>query len=272
MLKVNLHLLEGCNFHCRTCFAHFDSHRLLSCAEWKQIIDNLHRSGKVDAVNFAGGEPLLYPQLDELIKYAHDLGFKTSIITNGSRVTIPWLRKNAAYLDMIGFSIDSFDYATSVKMGRCTHSFQTFGKEEFMKIYPELIAQNVKIKINTVVNRLNLHEQISQHLDGLKIDRWKLLKMKPFDNGKFSNYNIAITDEEFNDFVQRNPHPGRIVENSLVNSYFVIDAKGDFLDNSRDTYQPVGSLLREDFNTVFSRYNFDKDLYNSRYTPDHKIA
>ena len=28
--KVNLHLLEACNFKCRYCFAHFDKHRILS--------------------------------------------------------------------------------------------------------------------------------------------------------------------------------------------------------------------------------------------------
>ena len=87
MFKVNLHLLEGCNFHCRTCFAHFDSRRTLSVMEWKHIIDNLYKSGKVNAINFAGGEPMLYAHLGELIKYVYSLNMKVSIITNGSLMT-----------------------------------------------------------------------------------------------------------------------------------------------------------------------------------------
>ena len=136
MFKVNLHLLEGCNFHCRTCFAHFDSRRTLNVEEWKHIIDNLYNSGKVNAINFAGGEPMLYVYLGELIKYAYGLNMKVSIITNGSLMTNKWLSKYAQYIDMIGFSIDSFDKNNSIKMGRCSCKNQVFGKAEFLNIYP----------------------------------------------------------------------------------------------------------------------------------------
>ena len=150
MFKVNLHLLEGCNFHCRTCFAHFDSKRLLSVGEWKHIIDNLYKSGQVNAVNFAGGEPFLYPHLGELVEYAHSLNLKVSIITNGSLVTKAWLDKYAHCVDMIGFSIDSFNRNISITMGRCSHNKQTFGIDEFLNIYPYLLEHNIKIKINSL--------------------------------------------------------------------------------------------------------------------------
>ncbi len=271
MFKVNLHLLEACNFHCRTCFAHFDSKKLLSVDEWKSIIDNLYESGKVNAVNFAGGEPLLYPGLGELIEYAHSLKLKISIITNGSLITKDWLDKYARYIDMIGFSIDSFDKATSITMGRCSCKNKTFGKDEFLAIYPELLAHNVRIKINTVVNKFNYQEQFSKNLEGLKIDRWKVLKVKAFDNGKFNNKALLITDEQFQDFVKSNLYVNSVVEDSMVNSYFVIDANGDLLDNSPKDYGVVGSLLQESFNSVYSRYNFDKALYESRYTDMNKV-
>lgn len=266
MFKVNLHLLEGCNFHCRTCFAHFDSKRLLSVGEWKHIIDNLYKSGQVNAVNFAGGEPFLYPHLGELVEYAHSLNLKVSIITNGSLVTKAWLDKYAHCVDMIGFSIDSFNRNISITMGRCSHNKQTFGIDEFLNIYPYLLEHNIKIKINTVVNKFNYKEQFSHNLVGLKIDRWKVLKVKEFNNGKFNNHDLLITMEQFNEFVKANSYKNRIVEDSLVNSYFVIDANGNLLDNSPEAYGTVGSLLTEKFNDVFSRFNFDRALYESRYT------
>ena len=270
MFKVNLHLLEGCNFHCRTCFAHFDSRRTLSVMEWKHIIDNLYKSGKVNAINFAGGEPMLYAHLGELIKYVYSLNMKVSIITNGSLMTNKWLSKYAQYIDMIGFSIDSFDKNNSIKMGRCSCKNQVFGRDKFLNIYPELLKHNIKIKINTVVNRFNYQEQFSKQLEGLKIDRWKVLKMKAFDNGKFNNRDLEISMEEFNDFVEANPYVNRIVEDSMVNSYFVVDANGILLDNSPNSYGSVGSLLEEDFESVFNRFNFDEDLYNSRYVKVNK--
>lgn len=270
MFKVNLHLLEACNFRCRTCFAHFDSKRLLSVDEWKRIIDNLYKSGRVNAVNFAGGEPFIYPRLGELVEYAHGLNLKVSIITNGSLITQAWLDRYAHCIDMIGFSIDSFDRNISIAMGRCSCQGQTFGINEFLQIYPQLLAHNIKIKINTVVNKINYREQFSHNLAGLRIDRWKVLKMKAFDNGRFSNHDLAITMEQFNFFVKNNPYKNRIVEDSMVNSYFVIDANGDLLDNSPEAYGRVGSLLTESFNEVFARFNFDRALYESRYT-EHEL-
>ena len=145
MFKVNLHLLEACNFRCRTCFAHFDSKRLLSVDEWKRIIDNLYKSGRVNAVNFAGGEPFIYPQLGELVEYAHGLNLKVSIITNGSLITQAWLDRYAHCIDMIGFSIDSFDRNISIAMGRCSCQGQTFGINEFLQIYPQLL-KNVRVE------------------------------------------------------------------------------------------------------------------------------
>lgn len=266
MYKVNLHLLEGCNFRCKTCFAHFNSKGVLTTAQWKQVIDNLHRSRIVDAINFAGGEPMLYAGLDELIQYAKDYGMKTSIITNGSLVTTTWLRKNVGNLDMIGFSIDSFDNSTSVKLGRCCQGCKVFGKDEFMRLYDVLAGADVKVKINTVVNKLNYEEEFSQHLQDVHIDRWKVLRMKPFSNGVFNNYALKISDEQFRYFVDRNPYENRIVEDSLVNSYFVVDSNGRLLDNSSDGfYGHIGNVLDESFERILQRYTLDTELYYSRY-------
>ena len=94
--------------------------------------------------------------------------------------------------------------------------------------------------------------------------------MKAFDNGKFNNHDLEISMEEFNDFVKANPYVNRIVEDSMVNSYFVVDANGNLLDNSPNSYGSVGSLLEEDFDSVFNIFNFDEDLYNSRYVKVNK--
>ena len=56
-----------------------------------------------------------------------------------------------------------------------------------------------------------------------------------------------------------------VPESSLARSYIIIDNRGSLIDNAEDNYKTVGSLLREDFRTVFSRYAFDEELYASRY-------
>ena len=43
-LKVNLHITQSCNYHCRYCFAQFKHRQNLSSDAWKRILDNLKAS------------------------------------------------------------------------------------------------------------------------------------------------------------------------------------------------------------------------------------
>lgn len=67
--KINLHILEACNFRCRQCFSKFGTEKLLPVEDWKKIVDNCIAGADVTEFNIAGGEPMLYPGLIELVKY-----------------------------------------------------------------------------------------------------------------------------------------------------------------------------------------------------------
>ena len=56
-LKINLHITQKCNYHCRYCFAHFENEKDLAVGDWKRIIDNIYASSDVDSFNFAGANP-----------------------------------------------------------------------------------------------------------------------------------------------------------------------------------------------------------------------
>jgi len=287
-MKVNLHITEKCNYNCKQCYAKFESFKEPSAEEWKKIIDNCQSSGKVNAYNFAGGEPMLYKGLDELIKYAHNTGSSVSIITNGFLITDEWIENNALYLDIIGFSIDSFSEETLVDIGRCTCSGRLLETERLVGIIRKLKACNpdIKIKINTVISSLNKSE--SPAMDILKynlpIDRWKLLKMCPFKNEEFSNYHLAVSDKEYYDFVERNTdilnavksngilyntETGMeiVAEDRINGGYIMIDAGGYLVDDTLNSnYTRIIDCKTEDFNKGVSMLNFDTELYKSRYS------
>lgn len=268
MKKVNLHILERCNFHCKGCFAHFENEKTKDFYFWKQVLDNLKSSNMVSAVNFAGGEPLLHRGLAELIKYARGLGFKVSVITNGFYVNQKWLDENVDYLDCLGFSLDSLDESTSIALGRCTRANEVFGADRLAKVCEYIRANGfkTKIKINTVVSRKNYREKFVHKIADLEIDRWKLLKLKVFDNGKHCNSMLDINDEEFEYFVENNQYKNAVVEKSMVNSYLMVDANGNLVDNSDYDYKVVGSAFDESFEGLYSRYEgFDSKLYTQRY-------
>lgn len=268
MKKVNLHILERCNFHCVGCFAHFKSKGTKGFDFWVQVLDNLKSSNMVSAVNFAGGEPLLHEKLSKLIKYSKKLEFKVSVITNGFYVNQKWLDENAGYLDCLGFSLDSLDEGTSIALGRCTRAKEVFGADRLAKVCEYIRANGfkTKIKINTVVSRKNYREKFVHKIADLEIDRWKILKLKVFDNGKHCNSMLAINDEEFEYFVQNNQYKNAVVEKSMVNSYLMVDANGNLVDNSNYDYKVVGSAFDESFEELYSRYEgFDSKLYAERY-------
>jgi pyrroloquinoline quinone biosynthesis protein E len=61
----------------------------------------------VGYITFAGGEPLLYEQLAEAVKYAKDSGFVVTMTTNGSLVTEKTARELVdAGIDGVGVSLD----------------------------------------------------------------------------------------------------------------------------------------------------------------------
>ena len=287
-MKVNLHVTEKCNFHCKQCYAKFEEHSAPSTEEWMNIIDNCHSSEMVNAYNFAGGEPLLFKGLNQLIRHAHSKGAAVSIITNGYLINDAWIEENAKYLDTIGFSIDSFSSDTLRNIGRCTCSGKILEPERLADIITKLKAANpkIRIKLNSVVSALNKNENLAEDILSydLPVSRWKLLKMCPFKNENFSNYDLAVSDTEYQNFVHRNTVTLNAVKSSsmLYNTdngmeivaedringgYIMIDAGGYLVDDTLNTnYTRIIDCKTEDFRTGIDRLNLDKELYEARYS------
>ncbi len=76
-----------CQLKCPGCYrglaapGHVPEHRLLS--ELIEQVDFLEKKRNVQTISIAGGEPLMYPQLDELISAIKDRGIQVVILTNG---------------------------------------------------------------------------------------------------------------------------------------------------------------------------------------------
>jgi Fe-coproporphyrin III synthase len=77
---------------------------ILSLAPLLQALPRLRAEG-YEVISLSGGEPLLYPQLPELVVAAKAEGFRVAAITNGFRVT-PRHRPLLEALDAIAISFD----------------------------------------------------------------------------------------------------------------------------------------------------------------------
>lgn len=286
--KINLHILEACNFKCRQCFSKFGTEKMLPVKDWKKIVDNCIAGADVDEFNIAGGEPMLYPGLVELVQYIRSKGVKVSLITNGSLMDEEWIKNYAGLYETIGFSVDSLDDETNKKIGRCDRSGKTIPASRIVKLcwLIRKYAPGCRIKINTVVSALNKDEVMSDFINEIAADRWKILRMKPFQYGSFSNLDIQVSDKKFKEFVERNKKECRkqkekevragtetarrevIVEPDMKASYVLIDSNGRLLDNAVDEMTPVAvcDCLMEDFAEGLRRLTLDRKKYEARYS------
>lgn len=82
--------LPGCNFRCPFCHnasivLNDGSERFLTGFSSAELYDFLEaRKGKLEAVCISGGEPMLQPELKEMIRTIRQLGYRIKLDTNGS--------------------------------------------------------------------------------------------------------------------------------------------------------------------------------------------
>lgn len=153
-LSVNYHFTRHCNADCGFCFHTATTSYKLPLASAFTGLRLLASSG-MRKVNFAGGEPFLYPKyLGKLCRYSkEELGVESvSIVSNGTKVTEGWLREFGEYVDILAISVDSTVPETNGKIGRKDRGsgvpFDNVGKLFEVK---ELCDQyEILFKLNTV--------------------------------------------------------------------------------------------------------------------------
>jgi hypothetical protein len=102
-----IEVTDSCDLACQGCFRHrLEGHRPLGLI--KEEIRLCQASTNCERVAVAGGEPLLYPQLPDVIAYIAERGMKPVLMTNGERLTPEYARElTRAGLVQFYFHVDS---------------------------------------------------------------------------------------------------------------------------------------------------------------------
>jgi radical S-adenosyl methionine domain-containing protein 2 len=220
--------------------------------------------------NFAGGEPFLYPKpLGAMIDFCkRELRLESvSIVTNGSLVRESFLRQHAGQLDILAVSCDSFDERTNIAIGRGSG-------DQVQKLYQ--IAEwcrryGVMFKLNTVVNKLNVREDMNAHIAALRPFRWKCFQVLIVQGENDSEetlrngHKFTISDQEFDEFCERHkgqeclvPEPNRL----MARSYLILDEYLRFLD--RTGKQPSRPILEVGVQRALESVYWDEDAFVER--------
>ncbi len=99
--------IRRCNLSCAYC-NEYDKHSApVALEEMLRRIDRLAELGTT-AVHLSGGEPLLHPHLDEIIRRIRERGMLAGLLTNGYLLTRERIeRLNDAGLDQLQISVDN---------------------------------------------------------------------------------------------------------------------------------------------------------------------
>ena len=267
---VNYHLWKPCNMRCEFCFATFEDigpHILpkghLGRENCLFMVESLAQAG-FQKINFAGGEPTLCPWLPDLIILARELGLTTSVVTNGSWVTREWIDGLNGSLDWAALSIDSVDPDTLLRMGRTTQS-GPMSESDYLGAVCILREHGVRLKVNTVVTRSNLNEDLTDFIIEARPERWKLLQVLPV---KGQNDTVVdpyvVSPDEFKDYVELSrrveAYGIKVVPESndlMTGSYVMVDPAGRFYDNVSGAYTYSRSIIEVGVEEAFRDVSVD---------------
>lgn len=292
-LVINWHITEVCNYSCEYCYAKWhkeDRPRELlhNESQVKALIADLydffkpsntknplHGKMKWNSVrlNLAGGEPTLYKdKMMMIMESAKNIGFDVSIITNGSAFyDFEFVKNMAKHVSLLGISLDSSDDASNKTIGRINKKGELLNRGQVIDAIKmaRIINPDIRLKINTVVNHANHHENVSNIINELKPEKWKVLRMLPVVTNS-----LVITDDEFHGFVERHQHLNNVMRvednQDMTESYIMIDPFGRFFQNSSnvtvgDEYAYSSPILESGVDVAFREMNFSVEKFSARY-------
>ncbi|MEJ2673436.1 MAG: radical SAM protein [Deltaproteobacteria bacterium] len=91
-----------CNMACEGCYREKGRHRPF--ADVVAELESVKKLRKTGGISIAGGEPLLYPQILDLVRYVSSQGWKPIIITNGTMLS-PEFIKDLKAAGLLGFTV-----------------------------------------------------------------------------------------------------------------------------------------------------------------------
>lgn len=84
---LNIYITNACNLRCKHCFMKSGSKLKfeLSLENWLGVLSDFKTSGG-ESVTFSGGEPLMFNEFNSILKYAHNIGLKVTVLSDRKSV------------------------------------------------------------------------------------------------------------------------------------------------------------------------------------------
>ncbi len=148
-LFLDIALTSRCPLRCRYCSVEKEDMPELRAAAWKSIFASFARLRRIELISLEGGEPLLRPDLPEILSAALEYADSVKIVTSGA---IPL---GSIPLDLIRHP--RFFLEASMDGPREVHNFlRDFSWDPAWDFIRKGLDQGARIHLRSVISRLNL--------------------------------------------------------------------------------------------------------------------
>ncbi|KAM7334807.1 hypothetical protein ACRRTK_005284 [Alexandromys fortis] len=291
-VSVNYHFTRQCNYKCGFCFHTAKTSFVLPLEEAKRGLLLLKQAG-MEKINFSGGEPFLQDRgeyVGKLVRFCkEELALPSvSIVSNGSLIREKWF-KDYVNLDNVGvvFAQDTsiLDQTVSQRAGHSSIFNEDvnvlIGRGQGKKNHVENLQKlrkwcrdyKVAFKINSVINRFNVDEDMNEHIKALNPVRWKVfqcLLIEGENSGEAAlreAERFLISNEEFEAFLERHQEVSCLVPESnqkMKDSYLILDEYMRFLNCTGGRKDPSKSILDVGVEEAIKFSGFDEKMFLKR--------
>lgn len=191
-------LTTGCNFKCKYCFAEGESDRkfrVLDLNKLKKVI-LIGKEFGITNVKLTGGEPLLYPHLEELLSYLREI-----------KINYIDLTTNVSLLDD-----NKIEMLNKYGVNALTFSLDTLNKEKFeylsgynnfnlvkSNIYNAISKFNGNIRLNCIV--FDYKFNLNDYNDIINFCKTNNLGLRLVEPSKVEGFPITYTKNEFEKYI-----------------------------------------------------------------------
>ncbi|GEM_PF-1473648 len=199
-------VLEACNAGCFMCNFAFSKDSYRFSQDDAQRLAIVIGNSKIKVVRLTGGEPLILPDLPDILSILKKENVLTSIITNGFYLPDRVSTLAGGILNQVIVSIDG---SNSTKHDRYRKLPGLYSKIcEGLQLLQHTSPSTI-IRVNTVVGKHNLKDlkEIYDNLLKLGVRQWSIIPLKRNDSawGELSVDELVHEFENFKQHVKENP-------------------------------------------------------------------
>lgn len=151
---LNIYLTQACNLRCKHCFmlSGVKLENELTAGQWKNVLQDFRSIGG-EYVTFTGGEVLMNPDFEDIIKYASSIGLSVTILSNGVLWTDQLIDSLYGYVNQIQVSLDGINEQSNASVR---------GKGVFNKVVENIVKianRGYRTSVATTFTLENLTEE-----------------------------------------------------------------------------------------------------------------